>query len=51
MMAEYAIVGSYPRYAITRDGCWVNQYLCNTEGEAKQLMAELQAQEEQDNGS
>ena len=51
MMAEYAIVGSYPRYAITRDGCWVNQYLCNTEDEAKQLMAELQAQDEEDNGS
>ena len=47
MMAEYAIVGSYPRYAITRDGCWVNQYLCNTEDEAKQLMAELQAQDEE----
>lgn len=55
-MAEYAIIGSYPRYAITRDGRELNQYLCNTEGEAKQLMVELQAQdeeaqEEQDNGS
>ena len=47
MMAEYAIVGSYPRYAITRDGCWVIQHLCNTEDEAKQLMAELQAQDEE----
>ena len=46
-MPKYAIIGSYPRYAITRDGCGVNQYLCNTEGEAKRLMYELQEQDEE----
>ena len=50
-MTEYAVIGSYPSYSVTRDGCIVSQYLCNTEGEAKQLMVELQAREEQDNGS
>ena len=44
-MPKYSIIGSYPRYAITRDGCELNQYLCNTEGEAKQLIVELQARD------
>ena len=46
-MPKYAIIGSYPSYSVTRDGCIVSQYLCATEQEAKRLMYELQEQNEE----
>ena len=64
MMAEYTIIGSYPRYAITRNGAFMDSFLCNTLEQANELIKDLEDNgyvlnnprdlkliEEQDNGS
>ena len=63
-MAEYGIVGEYPTYAITRNGAFMDSFICNTLEQADELIKDLEDNgyvlnnpidlkliEEQDNGS